>query len=172
MTYQVVVGIDGSDHGDAALRWALAEAEAHQGEVTAVFAWEMPFISNPAAFEKGVLEQQAKNFLVNRVNSVAPAPRVPLRPVVATGDAAEALVLASQDADLLVLGTRGRALILGLALGGVSVRCAAAARCPVTLIKAPGENPGNALHRRDKASEHSVIRRRHTVYASIMMYTI
>ena len=27
MTYRVVVGVDGSAHGDAALRWALAQAE-------------------------------------------------------------------------------------------------------------------------------------------------
>jgi nucleotide-binding universal stress UspA family protein len=38
MTYTVVVGIDGSRHSEAALRWALAEAEAKHGEVTAVFA--------------------------------------------------------------------------------------------------------------------------------------
>ena len=43
MTYTVVVGVDGSAHGDAALRWALAEAEAHdEGRVTAVFCVAAP----------------------------------------------------------------------------------------------------------------------------------
>jgi nucleotide-binding universal stress UspA family protein len=138
VTYKVVVGIDGSDDSDAALRWALAEAEAHDGEVIAVFAWQMPWVSNPAAFDRAELEQDGKDFLVNRVSLVAPAPRVPLTSLVAEGDPAESLVMASRDADLLVLGARGRSTFLGATLGGVSVRCAAGAQCPVTLVKVPG----------------------------------
>jgi nucleotide-binding universal stress UspA family protein len=140
MTYKVVVGVDGSENGDAALRWALAEAEAHDGEVIAVFAWQMPFISNPAAFRQDEIEQDGKDFLVERLSSIAPSPPVPLTPLVAEGDPAEALVLASLDADMLVVGTRGRSPFMGAVLGSVSVRCAAAARCAVTLIKVPGEN--------------------------------
>lgn len=135
MRYKVVVGIDGSDDSDAALRWALAEAEARGGEVIAVFAWQMPFVSNPAAFDRAELEQDSKGFLVNRVSLVAPAPRVPLTSLVAEGDAAEALIMASRDADLLVIGARGRSTFLGVSLGGVSLRCVLAAQCPVTLVK-------------------------------------
>jgi nucleotide-binding universal stress UspA family protein len=54
---------------------------------------------------------------------------------VAEGDPAEALITASKDADLLVLGTRGRSPLAGLLLGSVSQLCAAAASCPVVLIK-------------------------------------
>ena len=135
MRYKVVVGIDGSDDSDAALRWALAEAEAHDGEVIAVFAWQMPWVSNPAAFDRAELEQDGKDFLVSRVSLIAPSPPVPLTSLVAEGDAAEALVMASRDADLLVVGARGRSTFLGVALGGVSLRCAVAAQCPVTLVK-------------------------------------
>jgi nucleotide-binding universal stress UspA family protein len=135
MRYKVVAGIDGSGDSDAALRWALAAAEAHDGEVIAVFAWQMPFVSNPAAFDRAELEQDAKDFLINQVSQVAPAPRVPLTSLVAEGDPAESLVMASRDADLLVIGARGRSTFLGVVLGGVSLRCAVAARCPVTLVK-------------------------------------
>jgi nucleotide-binding universal stress UspA family protein len=39
----------GSAHCDAALRWALAEAEAHgDGRVTAVFSWQLPAEGDPA----------------------------------------------------------------------------------------------------------------------------
>jgi len=48
MTYKVVVGVDGSPHSEAALRWALADAEKHGGQVTAVFVWQVPFSSFPA----------------------------------------------------------------------------------------------------------------------------
>ena len=139
MSYQVVVGVNGSADSDAALRWALREAEAHGGEVIAVFAWQMPFISNPAAFERAELEQAGKKFLVDRVSEIAPSPTVPLTPLVAEGDPAESLVAASKDADMLVVGSRDRSPLVGLVLGAVSLRVAAAARCPVTFIKTATE---------------------------------
>ena len=71
------------------------------------------------------------------VSAVAPSPKVPLLPLVAEGDPAEALITAAKDADLLVLGTRGRTRLAGFLLGSVSSRCAAAAPCPVLLVKAP-----------------------------------
>jgi nucleotide-binding universal stress UspA family protein len=141
MTYHVVVGIDGSAHSDAALRWALDQAETRGGQVTAVFAWQQPFVSIPGAFDREELEQAAKDFLVQKVSAVAPSPKVPLLPLVAEGDPAEALVLAAKYADLLVVGTRGRSPFMGSVLGAVSLRCAAGARCPVTLIKLPDEKP-------------------------------
>jgi nucleotide-binding universal stress UspA family protein len=135
MTYRIVVGADGSPHGNAALRWALAEAETRQGEVTAVLCWQVPFISFPHAFDRDELEKGYKNYLVETVSAIAPAPRVPLWTVVAEGDPTVALIKASADADLLVLGTRGRSAFAGLLLGSVSQGCAAGAACPVVLVK-------------------------------------
>ena len=140
MTYLVVVGVDGSPHSDAAVRRALAEAETHHGEVTAVYAWQVPFVSVPGAFDRGELEKAAREFLIDKLSSIAPAPAVPLRPLVAEGDPAESLITAAQDADVLVVGTRGRSPFAGLVLGSVSQRCAAAARCPVLLVKSPHES--------------------------------
>jgi nucleotide-binding universal stress UspA family protein len=137
MTYKVVVGVDGSPHGDAALRWALADADKHEGQVTAVFAWQVPFSSFPGLYDRDALEKAAKEFLIERVSSIAATPSVPLLPLVAEGDPAESLIAASKDADILVLGTRGRSRLAGLLLGSVSQICAAAARCPVVLIKRP-----------------------------------
>ena len=74
MTYTIAVGIDGSEHSRAALRWALAQAEAHHGEVTAVLAWQVPFLSFPRAFNKSELEQAANylntNFAGLRVDDI------------------------------------------------------------------------------------------------------
>jgi nucleotide-binding universal stress UspA family protein len=99
----------------------------------------LPFLSFPGAFDKGELEHAAKDFLVETVSAIAPSPSVPLKPLVAEGDPAEALVVASKDADQLVIGTRGRSPFMGAVLGAVSLRCASAASCPVTLVKLPGE---------------------------------
>jgi nucleotide-binding universal stress UspA family protein len=102
------------------------------------------------AFDRDQLEQEYKQYLVDVVSAVVPAPPVPLRNVVAEGDPAESLLVASQDADLLVLGTRGRSpFFAGMVLGSVSQRCAAAAACPVALVKAaepagpPDPEPGH-----------------------------
>jgi nucleotide-binding universal stress UspA family protein len=140
MTYNIVVGVDGSEHGDAALRMALAEAEEHHGQVTAVFAWQVPFSSFPGLFDRTELEETGKKFLIERISAIEPSPKVPLLPLVAEGDPAEALLAAAKDANLLVLGTRGRTRLAGFLLGSVSSRCAAAAECPVLLVKA-GKEP-------------------------------
>lgn len=136
MTYRIVVGVDGSPHSEAALRWALDLAEVRQGELTAVLSWQVPFVSIPMAFDRDKLEQEYKQYLVDVVSAVVPAPPVPLHNIVAEGDPAEALLIASERADLLVLGTRGRSTFRGMVLGAVSQRCAAAATCPVVLVKA------------------------------------
>jgi nucleotide-binding universal stress UspA family protein len=135
MAYNAVVGVDGSPHSEAALRWALADAEKHDGQVTALFVWQVPFSSFPGLFDREALEKASKEFLIERVSAVEPTPSVPLLPLVAEGDPSEALIAASNDADLLVLGTRGRSRLVGLLVGSVSMQCAAAARCPVVLIK-------------------------------------
>jgi nucleotide-binding universal stress UspA family protein len=140
MTYRIVVGVDGSAHSNAALKWALAEAEDRSGEITALFTWQVPFLGFPGAFDKGELEESAKKFLNETVSAIIPSPAVPLRPVVAEGDPTESLVTASKDAELLVLGIRGRSPFTQLLLGSVSQGCAAAAHCPVVLVKRTDED--------------------------------
>lgn len=135
MTYCIVVGIDSSSHSIAALRWALAHAERLSGQVVALFCWQMPFYGMPGGFGRDELETRAKALLRQTVAAAAPQPPVPLLAVVAEGDPTEALIEASKNADLLVLGTRGRTQFAGLMLGSVSQGCSAHANCPVVLVK-------------------------------------
>jgi nucleotide-binding universal stress UspA family protein len=65
--------------------------------------------------------------------------------LVAEGDPTESLLEASKDADLLVVGIRGRSPFAGLMLGSVSQACAAYASCPVVMVKVSDETaPGAA----------------------------
>jgi len=142
MTYRIVVGVDGSPYSEAALRWALDEAADRGGSVSAVFCWQIPFLSMPGAFDREELEQTYKNYVNEIVSAIAPSPKVPLATLVAEGDPAESLITAAKEAELLVVGTRGRSPFAGLVLGSVSQRCAAAAPCPVVLVKQQGDEPG------------------------------
>jgi nucleotide-binding universal stress UspA family protein len=135
MTFRAVVGVDGSPHSAAALRWALAEAAVHAGEATAVLAWQPPFLTIPGAIAIEELEQTYKDYLVKTVDEIAPSPPVPLVSLVAQGDPIESLIEAAKGADILVLGTRGRSRFAGLMLGSVSQACAAASPCPVVLVR-------------------------------------
>jgi nucleotide-binding universal stress UspA family protein len=140
VSYKIVVGVDGSPHSLAALRWSLDQAEGRQGQVTVLFAWQVPFVSIPGAFDRAELEEAYRQFLIKTVSDVVPSPKVPLDTVLAEGDATEALVEASKDAEMLVLGIRGRSPVAGLMLGSVSQSCAAHSSCPVVLIKRSDES--------------------------------
>ena len=140
MTYRIVVGVDGSEHGNAALRWALDEALAHEAEIVAVFAWQMPFIGIPGAFDREEMERMCKRFVEEAVASIVPEPRVPITRMVAEGDVSASLITAAKAADMLVLGSRGRGGFSGLKLGSVSQECAQHAACPVVIIKQLGDS--------------------------------
>jgi nucleotide-binding universal stress UspA family protein len=139
MSYRIVVGIDGSEHGNAALRWAVNEARVHEGEIVAVFAWQLPFIGIPGAFDRDEMEKLCKIFVEDTVAAAVPAARVPITNLVAQGDVSASLIAAAKNADMLVLGSRGRGGFAGLKLGSVSQECVQHAACPVVIIKQPGD---------------------------------
>jgi nucleotide-binding universal stress UspA family protein len=127
--------VDGSPHSAAALRWAIADATARSGEVTAVFCWQLPFLSVPGAFNRDEMERASEAFLLKTVGEIAPSPAVPLLPLVAEGDTTTSLLAAAEGASILALGIRGRNPFAGLMLGSVSQACAANSPCPVVLVK-------------------------------------
>lgn len=136
----IVVGIDGSAGSRRALTWALGEARLRGDEILAVHAW-----SNPVAFgtfEAIVpaplnvdLQKEAGEFLGRVIKDVTGGDdSVPIRREVTEHSPATALVHASRDADMLVLGSRGLGGFRGLLLGSVGQQCAHHAHCPVVLI--------------------------------------
>lgn len=136
MSGRIVVGVDGSPHSIVGLRWAIEHARRlGDSRVVALLAWQIPLIGIPGAFDPYELEEQAKRYLNETVDQVAPEPQVPLERIVAQGEPTTALIEASRGADLLVVGTRGRNAFKGLLLGSVSQGCAANAYCPVVIVK-------------------------------------
>ena len=74
MTFRIVVGVDGSEHGNAALRWAVNEARIHEGEIVAVFAWQLPFVGIPGAFDRDEMERLFASDRRERLPRCSPKP--------------------------------------------------------------------------------------------------
>ena len=115
----IVVGIDGSAASAEALRLALREAEIRDASVRAIHVWYGD-------------EAAARRLLADTVGE-APAEQV----LIESPSPAAALANASEGADLLVLGTRGRGGLHELLDGSISLDCRRLAAAPVMVVTAP-----------------------------------
>jgi nucleotide-binding universal stress UspA family protein len=139
---QVVIGVDGSDLAQRAVRFAFAEAALHGVGLLAVHAWiKPPHPSLPAFMATGwldwsFLEHHAADVLAESVAAVQPDfPEVPVIERVVNDQPGAALVTASARARLLVVGSRGRGGLAGLVLGSVSHGVLHQAHCPVAVVR-------------------------------------
>jgi nucleotide-binding universal stress UspA family protein len=137
----IVVGVDGSDGASQALEWAAAEARLRDAELTEVFAWQWPLPVTEAATWIGVnpeliedTEKLAEQRLADACAAVPALRELRVTRKTVEGSAAQALIEAASEADLLVVGTRGRGGFVGLLLGSVSQQCAQHGRCPVVIV--------------------------------------
>jgi len=139
----IVVGVDGSDESKEALRWALEEARLRDATVRAVYAWRDPYVLAPGFglpedFEFDALRERAVETLDAVVaDAVGTTSDVHVDGVVAEGPAGSVLVQAAEDAELLVVGSRGHGGFVGLLLGSVSQQCVTHAPCPVLVVRGP-----------------------------------
>lgn len=137
-----MVGVDGSDGANQALRYALSEARAKASTVRAVLAWHVPATAFaggyvPPVFDVDAFSARAREGLGRFVEAVADdAEGVEVEQVVREGQAAHVLVEEARetDADLLVVGSRGLGGFKGLLLGSVSQECAHHTPCPLVIV--------------------------------------
>ncbi len=137
----ILVGVDGSPPSRTALTWAAAEAADHGADLVVLAVWERSLL--PPMGSGGVPEspvpdprQTATEDLLEVIKSeLGDDPPVVVQPRVKEGSAAKVLIEQSADADLVVVGTRGRGGFMGLVLGSVSQHVAAYAKCPVTVVR-------------------------------------
>ena len=136
----IVVGIDGSDHADQALAWAVDQAVlegrpltiVHANILDATFWMDTAGIDHRAVTE--AMREQALEILATaKAFAVERAPELEIHGSVRLQDPREALLIASEQAALLVLGSRGRGPLTSLVLGSVSSAVATHASCPVVV---------------------------------------
>jgi nucleotide-binding universal stress UspA family protein len=135
---RIVVGVDGSEGSQHALRWAARQAELTGARLEVVTSWEYPATYGwvPVPPEDYALEEFATKSQEEAISAVFGAD-VPARleRKVVQGHPAEILVQASEGAELLVVGSRGYGGFADAMLGSVSTYAIHHAHGPVTVIR-------------------------------------
>ena len=135
---RIVVGIDGSEAADQALRWAGEEAVLWTADLEVIHAWLPGYPVNPhdLFIDYEPWERAASQHLAASVSGLRHA--VPLlgevHETTTIEHPAAALLEAAKSAALLVVGSRGRGGFASLLLGSVSQRCVTHAPCPVAVV--------------------------------------
>lgn len=140
-SHSIVVGHDGSDGADHALAQALGLAEQLNLPVVVVRAWSIKTAARPSSWEFGYvpsfdeysaavhdeLVQDSRAIVENYYTVQVSYHAVHAGPV-------KTLIALSQDARMLVVGSRGRGALAGMLLGSVSEKCVRHAACPVLVV--------------------------------------
>jgi nucleotide-binding universal stress UspA family protein len=136
----VVVGVDGSPAANAALEWAVAEADRRAAELVVVHAWRDTYgtvIDDAEAHDLRRVDAALElDIAVERAREIAGGT---VRGVLVEGRAADAMIAAVLEADLLVVGSRGRGTVRSTLFGSVAHAVAERAKRPVAVIRANEE---------------------------------
>ena len=141
----IIVGIDGSHDAHRALEWAMKEAAVRHAPLTVVTVHEVAIsgwtghpivlpMDEPDVEKVRRAAEEAVAKAAAQLGESQPA-SVTVRAV--NGLAAQELIEASRDADLLVVGSRGGGGFARLMMGSVSDQAVHHAYCPVVVV--PGQ---------------------------------
>lgn len=142
----VAVGDDGSDAAETALRYALEEARRRGATLHVIRAWSIMSTNRPADVPPGIAASLAEYESTVRTDEevrvaglldVADggADGVPVEIHCVHSPAVQALLVASETADVLVVGSRGRGGFRSLVLGSVAEQCVRHAAGPVVVVR-------------------------------------
>jgi nucleotide-binding universal stress UspA family protein len=138
---RIVVGTDGSQHSQRAIRWAADLAAQTGAEIVAVHAVGL-LVDTPEGLvpNDDTLQDRARHLLEAEWTNDLRAAGVPVRCRLEEGGAVTALLRVAEDeaADLVVVGSRGAGGFSELHLGSTSHQVALYADRPVTIVPPPG----------------------------------
>ncbi|GAA4039063.1 universal stress protein [Nonomuraea soli] len=144
MTPAVIVGVDGSASSMRATAWAAYEAALRDAPLRIVHAtlrWNerLPLVRQPHRWdaERAVSTGMMLDRAVQRARECAPG--VDMSAELTDGGAEDALTAISDEAALIVVGSRGRGGFAGMLLGSVGRHLTARAACPVAIVR--GQRP-------------------------------
>jgi nucleotide-binding universal stress UspA family protein len=142
LTDTIVVGVDGSQGSQQALRWAAEEARYRHARLHVVLAWEPPtqivggmgwIVPNAEMLAK--YDERARERLDQALAPLGDELEgIEIERSTVHGAPAAVLLEVAKGANELVVGTRGRGGFVGLLLGSVSLQCSHHAPCPVVIV--------------------------------------
>ena len=131
----VVVGVDCTPASGALLRWADRQAMLIGARLIAVTGWRIDLPGLDVASSIPEVEKRTHQVLTKTIRAaLTPARARAVRRRVVDLAPAEALVVESVGADLLVVGPRGASPISGLLLGSVTEQVIIQANCPIAVV--------------------------------------
>ncbi|MGV0684303.1 universal stress protein [Mycolicibacterium thermoresistibile] len=132
----VLVGIDGSPASELATEVAFEEASVRQVELVALHGWRDTSLFHYPGLDTESLQTQAEAVLAERLAGWQERyPDVTVRRVVVAEHPARALVQRAEEAQLVVVGSRGRGGLTGKLLGSVSTGVVHSVRVPVMVAR-------------------------------------
>jgi nucleotide-binding universal stress UspA family protein len=143
----VVVGVDGSEDSERAVAWAAQQSVLERRPLAIVHSSEQVALRDTAWLDvQGIdhrvltagLAEAARAIVASaRERAAAAAPGVEVVSTVVDDDPRLALTTLSDEARLVVVGSRGRGPLLTTLLGSVSASVVRHARCPVVVCRPP-----------------------------------
>jgi nucleotide-binding universal stress UspA family protein len=146
-TRPVVLGLDNRRDSPALLTAGFAAARARRAPLHVVHVWAPAMAMRPTGMPRDceLAAERAEALDVLRrlvVSERASHPTVEVEERVLPGEPGPVLVALSADAQLLVVGSRGRSARSGLLLGSVSQAALRGAHCPVLVVPPGARIPG------------------------------
>ena len=141
----ILVPVDYSDNGEAAMAYAVSLARGYDAELHLVHVYDQPFAYVDAGFVGSPVPAEVPPADLDeeraRLDRVTPDNDVSFRRRLLIGSPAEDLVkYAKENAiDLVVMGTHGRTGLTRLLMGSVAEAVVRRSPCPVLTIKQPEE---------------------------------
>ncbi|GAA3452344.1 universal stress protein [Dactylosporangium matsuzakiense] len=148
MSRRVVVGVDGGTPSLEAVRWAALAAHRRGASLRVVLAyhWQVPAVFAPRGDLAETAQQLAEMLAADAARAAEAATAgLDVTAEAALGHPAEVLLRAGHDAELLVVGTRGRHQAVGAVLGSVAQQVATHATCPVVVVRGRADPSGGVL---------------------------
>lgn len=133
----IIVGVDGSAGGDAALEFAAEEARMRNAKLRVVSVWELaPTLIDPPGgdFIKGLRAPADAAVRAAWEYLEASWPDLDRTVEAWEGVPERVLVSLAESADLLVVGDHGHGHLSSFVLGSVSHHVIQHARCPVVVV--------------------------------------
>jgi nucleotide-binding universal stress UspA family protein len=132
----ILLGIDGSPASELATAIAFDEASHRNVGVVALHAWSDTDVSEWPGIDWPAEESMAEQVLAERLAGWQEQyPDVDVRRIVVCDQPARQLVERSEEAQLTVVGSRGRGGFAGMLVGSVSETVAQLARMPVIVAR-------------------------------------